>query len=105
MSINSYFDNVYLLNLNKRKERLKLSTKRMNFCDIQFETFGATDGSVMRRVWESYNKENSHFINPNYLACAISHLSIYRDALERGFNKILIVEDDNRILRNANDFF
>ena len=105
MNINKYFDNVYVLNLHKRKERLTLTTKRLDFCDIKFETFGATDGSVMRKLWESYQKENNFFLNSNYIGCAISHLSIYKDAIEKGYERILILEDDNRVHREANIHF
>lgn len=102
MTINDYFDKVYLLNLNRRDDRLKTSTKKMQYCDIEFERFGATDGSVMKKIWESFSKDNKYFKNPNYVGCAISHLSIYRDAIEKGYKRILIVEDDNCILKNAN---
>jgi GR25 family glycosyltransferase involved in LPS biosynthesis len=105
MRIDKYFDCVYLLNLHKRPQRLDLSTRRMKFCDIEFVRFGATDGSVMNKLWESFSKENLYFKNPSYLGCAISHLSIYRDALERGYKKILILEDDNRIHKDANKEF
>ena len=105
MRIDEYFDCVYLLNLHKRPQRLELSDRRMKFCNIKYTTFGATDGSVMARIWQSFLKENTYFKNPNYLGCSISHLSIYRDALERGYEKILIVEDDNRIRNDANLFF
>lgn len=104
-SINNYFDKVYVLNLHKRPERLALTKKRLNFCDIEFETFGATDGSVMTKIWESYSKDNSFFKNASYIGCAVSHLSIYRDALEKGHKKILILEDDNRVHREANKVF
>jgi GR25 family glycosyltransferase involved in LPS biosynthesis len=103
--IDEYFDKVYLLNLEKRPERMALADKRMQFCDIHYKRFGATDGSVMKRLWESYYKENTFFSNSSYLGCAVSHLSIYRDALERGYSRILIVEDDNRIRYNANQLF
>lgn len=103
--INSYVDKIYLLNLHKRPERLKTAIKRLNFLDIDFEVFNGTDGSVMKPVWESFNNTNKYFSNPSYLGCAISHLSIYRDAIESGYEKILIIEDDCRINRNLNDIF
>lgn len=102
-SINGYFDKVYVLNLHKRPERLALTKKRMEFCDIEFDTFSAVDGSVMVKLWESLN--NPHFANSSYIGCAVSHLSIYRDALDNGYSKILILEDDNRIHREANKLF
>lgn len=105
MKIDQYFDCVYLLNLQKRPQRMEISDKRMRFCEIEYTKFGATDGSVMGPVWKAFSEKNFHFKNPNYLGCAISHLSIYRDALERGYEKILILEDDNRIRYDANKHF
>jgi GR25 family glycosyltransferase involved in LPS biosynthesis len=104
-SINQHFDNVYVLNLHKREDRKNIMKKRLAFCDIEHEFFDAVDGSVMNKVWEQFLKTNSFFTNSAYLATAISHLSIYRDALSKGHKKILILEDDERIHRNANQYF
>ncbi len=105
MSINDYFDKIYVLNLHKRKDRLLDITKRLNRFGIEYERFGATDGSVMRPIWESFCKENKSFSNPNYLACSISHLSIYKDAILNGYNRILIIEDDVLINKNIHSIF
>lgn len=105
MKIDEYFDKVYVLNLNRRKDRLKTSTKKLEYCEIEFERFAAIDGSVLQNVWETFSNKKHTLTNPNYLACAISHLSIYQDALDNGYSKILIVEDDVSIRKNANDEF
>lgn len=101
MSLNKLFDNVYVLNLNHRKDRLSAISARLNKYGIEFEKFTATDGSVLNKVWQNF--ANSYFTTPNYLACAISHLSIYHDANQRGFNKILILEDDVVINKNIHE--
>lgn len=101
--INQYFDKVYLLNLHKREDRLIQSTKRLDNFNIKFDKFGATDGSVMSLIWNRFN--NQYFTSPNYLACCISHLSIYKDALTKGYKKILIIEDDVLINKNINSIF
>lgn len=105
MKIDEYFDKVYLLNLNRRKDRLKTSTKKLEYCEIEFERFAAIDGQVLQNVWETFNSKPHNLQNPNYLACAISHLSIYKDALDNGYSKILIIEDDCSIRKNANAEF
>jgi len=56
MKLHNYFDKIYLLNLHKRSSRLKTISKKMHMCDIQFEVFGATDGSVI---------EKADLLNPN----------------------------------------
>lgn len=100
--INDYFDKVYVLNLLKRDSRMDLMKKRLDFTEIDYQIFNAVDGSVMKRIWESFHKENPLFKNSSYLGCAISHLSIYRHALDMEYERILIIEDDDRIHRNAN---
>jgi GR25 family glycosyltransferase involved in LPS biosynthesis len=101
--INEYFDNIYLLNLKRRKDRLDKSIKKLNELDIKFDIFNGTDGSVIKNIWEKFN--NSNFSNPNYLGCAISHLSIYQHAVQNDYQKILIIEDDNLINKNINTIF
>lgn len=105
MKINQYFDKVYLLNLHKRADRLKKSTDKLQNVNIEFEKFGATDGSVMNQIWKSFNTNNKYFTNPNYLGCAISHLSIYQDALTKGYSNILIIEDDICIHQDIDKIF
>ena len=95
MNINNYFDKIYLLNLHKRRDRLNKSTQKLDLLNLHYDVFNGTDGSVITKLWEKL--ENPNFSNTNYLGCAISHLSIYQDALHNEYEKILIIEDDNLI--------
>ena len=103
MDINDYFDKIYLLNLNRKPQRLESSISRLNEVGIDFEKYGATDGSVMNHIWNKLG--NNYFSNPNYLACSISHLSIYNDAISKGYTKILILEDDVKVNLNCQSLF
>lgn len=105
MNINQYFDKIYVLNLHRRRDRISEIDSRLNKFGIEYERFGATDGSIMRMVWEEFYKKNQYFSNPNYLACSISHLSIYKDAITQGYQRILIIEDDNLINKNIHSIF
>ncbi len=100
--INSYFDKIYLLNLFKRKDRLVSSKDRLDKLNIKYEVFNGTDGSVLNKVLQNLN--NPNFTNPSYLGCAISHLSIYQDAILNKYDRILILEDDNLINQNINSY-
>ncbi len=103
MSINKYFDKIYLLNLFKRKDRLTDAVNRLNNLEIEFEVFNGVDGSVMNHIWKKIN--NPYFTNSSYVGCSLSHLSIYRDSLDRGYKRILILEDDNLINQNIESIF
>jgi hypothetical protein len=101
--INEYFDKIYLLNLRKRKDRLEKSKEKLNSLNIKFDVFHGVDGIILNSIWKKV--DNSYFSNPNYLGCAISHLSIYQDAINEGYDKILIIEDDNLINKNIHSLF
>jgi hypothetical protein len=103
MQINSYFDKIYLLNLFRRKDRLEKSINKLNSVQLNYSVFNGTDGTVLNHIWSKLS--NPYFTNPNYLGCAISHLSIYRDAIENSYQKILIIEDDNLVNKNIQSLF
>jgi GR25 family glycosyltransferase involved in LPS biosynthesis len=106
MRIDQYFDKIYVLNLHRRPERREEMKRRLAFAGVEnYEFFGATDGAVMRKIWESHHRENSSFVNSNYLACAVSHLAIYHDAVTKNYGRILVLEDDVRIRRDLNTYF
>ena len=90
--MNDYFDKIYVLSLKRNGDRRSLTAERLQKVGIEFEFFDACDGQVLNHVWKKL--DNSNFTTKNYLACSISHLSIYNDALSRGFKRILILEDD-----------
>jgi GR25 family glycosyltransferase involved in LPS biosynthesis len=100
-SLNNFFDNIYVLNLHHRKDRFMTISEKLSKYNIKFERFSATDGSVLNKVWRNFN--NPYFTTPNYLACAISHLSIFHDAQKKGYDRILILEDDVVINKNINE--
>ena len=105
MKINDYFDKIYVLNLHKRKDRLSDIDRRLKRLGIEYERFGATDGSVMKPIWEKFYNDNKYFTTSNYLACSVSHLSIYKDAVENNYDRILIIEDDVLINKNIHSLF
>lgn len=101
--VNDFFDRVFCLNLHRRPDRMIIAHKRFEYVGIQYERFNALDGSIMNVLWKGLN--NKLFKNTSYVGCCLSHLSIYKEALERGYERILIVEDDNRIHRNVMSLF
>jgi GR25 family glycosyltransferase involved in LPS biosynthesis len=101
--MNEYFDKIYILSLRKEKARRKLLKSRLDAVNIKYEFFDAVDGELFKHLNERVN--NDRFTTPNYLACQISHLSIYNDALSNNYKKILILEDDVIPMKDINSFF
>jgi glycosyl transferase family 25 len=101
--MNEYFDKIYVLSLKRNEDRRRLITERMNTVGLSFEFFDACDGQVINHLWKKL--DNSNFTTQNYVACSISHLSIYNDALSRGFKRILILEDDIKPHKEIQNLF
>ncbi len=101
--MNDYFDKIYVLSLKRNIERRELVTRRLNQVGIDFEFFDACDGQVLNHLWRKL--DNPNFTTQNYVACSISHLSIYNDAISRGFKRILILEDDVRPHNDIQNLF
>lgn len=87
--IEQYFDRIYLLNMEKDADRLN----RMG------EVFNLLEMSNIKR-WNAYTPETSddmkggHNLSPSYVACLKSHLTIIQNAYKKGYEKILVIEDD-----------
>jgi glycosyl transferase family 25 len=101
--MNEYFDKIYVLSLKRNVDRRILIKERLDKVGIDFEFFDACDGQVLNHLWKKL--DNSNFTTQNYVACSISHLSIYNDALSRGFKRVLILEDDVRLHKDIQNLF
>lgn len=101
--MNNYFDKVYVLSLRKETERRNKINERLKSINLEFEFFDAYDGSIMKNVWENLN--NQFITTPNYLACQLSHISIYNDAIFNNYQRILILEDDAVPKKDINELF
>lgn len=101
--MNEYFDKIYVLSLKRNEDRRKLISERMETVGLRFEFFDACDGQVLNHIWRKL--DNNNFTTQNYVACSISHLSIYNDALTRGFKRILILEDDIKPHKDIQNLF
>lgn len=96
--IEQYFDNIYLLNLEKDKERLERMIQVFNTLEIsKFERWNAYTPET------SMDMKEEHNLLPSYLACLKSHLTIIQDAYSKGYEKILILEDDIVPINNFHD--
>lgn len=106
MRINDYFDHVYCLTLPHCEERQAFTTKKANAADLRFEYYPGIYGHLLKNVHSIFSKATSTQItNPNYMACALSHLSIYKHALSTGKKRILVLEDDLLFHRDLNKKF
>ena len=95
------FDKIYVISLCKDKERRQSIDRRLKAIDMPYQFFDALDGKLIKHIFKKLN--NSYFVNSNYLACNLSHISVYNDAIINNYKKILILEDDAIPHKNYND--
>jgi GR25 family glycosyltransferase involved in LPS biosynthesis len=82
---------VYVINLDRRSDRLEQITKQLDDLGIPFERFKAVD----------YLEINS----TGTVACAMSHKAVLQDAVLNGYHKILVLEDDALFINNFKEEF
>jgi GR25 family glycosyltransferase involved in LPS biosynthesis len=95
-------DCVYVINLKERQERWLSVKEQFSSHKININRVDAVNG------WKIPAESRSTLIDPRLSAlrkmmltggevgCILSHLSVYQDALERGFETIWVCEDDIR---------
>lgn len=81
----NYFDAIYLINLESRTERLLISLRRLHWFDIPVQVFDAI-----------YNERNGA------VGLRSTMIALFTECLHRGYNNVLIFEDDFMVLEDLN---
>jgi GR25 family glycosyltransferase involved in LPS biosynthesis len=117
-NINTYFDKVYVLNLTRHKDRWEKVKSRLDKVGItNYIRFDGFDGSVNPTLqqWTEYSKKPFDEIEQKYgrkkiaSAGALGNLksitAILKDAKNKKYKKILLLEDDVYFHKKINDLF
>lgn len=109
--INIFFEKIYLLNLDSRKDKFKNISNKLNTKNIKFERFSAINGCAeeYKVIWNKSQNTYNEFDKKlgrkalrscGALGCMLSIESIIKNAKEKKYKNILILEDD--IIFNKN---
>jgi GR25 family glycosyltransferase involved in LPS biosynthesis len=91
--INRVCDKVFVINLEKDKERLKTFDEQMEKNSIKYERFDAILGSKVLRD-ERLSEYCNTFCTDAMKGCALSHRSIWELMVANGYENVIIFEDD-----------
>ena len=91
--INRVCDKVYVINMDKDKERLKDFDSYMVSNNIKYERFPAVVGGKVKNDERLSDYCNS-FCSDGAKGCALSHRTIWDIMIENNYKNILIFEDD-----------
>lgn len=84
-TLNSSFDKIYCINLDKRTDRWSDCQKEFDKQNIIVERFSAVDGKTVKQIPS---------LLPGQIGCLISQLSVIKKAKESNLSSVLIMEDD-----------
>ena len=87
-----WFDNIYVINLDSRKDRLERVTREFERIGCSFERFPAVDGDTNEVVYVPNDAIPGW--NKNSAALLETTIRIIKDAQRKAYNCILICEDD-----------
>lgn len=120
--INEYFDRIYVINLRRRQNKLVEITQKLKRLNISVEIIEAIDGYEEPHIdeYEAYKNnamgyKNAHpeeiklnrklIYSPGVWGHLKSNRLILKDALAKGYEKILILEDDVMFMKNFHHEF
>lgn len=86
-----FHDIAYVINLKTRTDRWGNIQNFANSADLpitRFDAFPASD-VVMEK-----HRHGTRTRNPAAIACTLSHIHLYREAIKKGYKKVLVLEDD-----------
>lgn len=92
--LNEYFDQIYVINLDSRPDRLKSAFAEFKKIGATFVKIQGVDGHKEGITVESYHPNDENFWNPGAAGLLLSTLKALKDAKKNGYLKILICEDD-----------
>jgi glycosyl transferase, family 25 len=108
--LNDFFDRIFVISLARAAERrAQLSS---NLPGLNWEYWDAFDGrllspEVLGSDCDESGMRQTHgrLLVANEVACALSHRAIYDVIIERGYERVLILEDDVRLLPDGPPMF
>lgn len=101
--LNYYFDKIYIMNLERRKDRRIITQELLHYFNIRAEFISSFDGNknIMDYNRDVYSKK----INVGEYGYIRSMLKIFEDAKKHKYDKILVLEDDIYIHKDFNNKF
>lgn len=97
MTLNEYFDKIYCINLERRKDRKEQCISEFFKHNLNVEFISAIDGKDISDINVKIKK--------GAYACSLSHIKIYNDIIKNNYNKVLILEDDIEFSNNLTNEF
>ncbi|MDJ1500467.1 glycosyltransferase family 25 protein [Xanthocytophaga agilis] len=88
------FDRIYVINLKRRPDRWEHAGKQLADAGIECKQYEAVDGQQLQL--------KHPFMTAGMVGCWMTHRDIFKEAVENGYESILIFEDDLKLIDGFN---
>lgn len=102
--LNKYIDKVYVINLDRDIDRMRLLDSQLKKLGIEYTRFSAVDGSTITHSKYLTEYCNS-FCTNGMKGCALSHRAIWEDVVRNNYSNVCIFEDDAKLSDTFNEDF
>lgn len=102
--LNNFFDNVYCINLDKRRDRWVEAESEFQKHNLRVERVSAIDGSLLDTSSIKMEVLKDAYI-PGNVGCVLSHVKVIKDAKLNNYSRVLILEDDVAFEENFTERF
>jgi len=98
-------DQVYVINMDKDKDRLNKVKKEMKKHGLRFRRFnGIVTKELSKDVLDSYVEPSCQKLcTKGLIGCGISHMKVWEDVINMGYKNAIIFEDDVMLDENFNE--
>jgi len=96
--INSYFQHIFCINLDRRKDRWRM-------CQKEFQKHKIYDVKRISAVDGRDIKEDTSYKHKAQMGCSLSHAKVLEEMIKQKWNTILILEDDLLFVDNFYELF
>jgi glycosyl transferase family 25 len=102
--LNNLLSNIWVINLDKSKDRFKKISSNLNSLGVKFNRFSAIDGKNLSQE-EIINKTNifgrTFLCNYGMIGCALSHKDLWIKLVNSKSKYFIILEDDVKLNKNS----
>lgn len=96
-ALGRFFDAIWVLTIPRNQDRQRFMKRQLK--GLEFEFFEGVDGKTLsiddpRLDLRGAEFRNHRLVRVNELACTMSHLVIFQAIIDRGLERVLILEDD-----------
>lgn len=102
VTLNNFFEHIYVLNLDRQIEKYNKLKPKLDQYNIIHERFSGVDGKDLSYDAKDFKIYQGMLDNQYALGCYLSHIEIIKDAKDKKYKNILILEDDIMLCKNFN---